>query len=316
MLGRPIPAGGRLNASSAATLWSDLSAHYVPQVEAHLATLCEFDSGAPHRLAEAIRYSLLAPAKRLRPLLVLMAAETCGGTLSQAMPAACAVEMVHTYSLIHDDLPAMDDDDLRRGRPTNHKVFGEALAILAGDALLALAFETLAREIAPPATAAACCRVLARAAGPCALVAGQTEDLAWETAGQTLPPEEALDHLESIHRRKTGAMFLASLELGGLAAHANAAQHAALAEYGRHMGLAFQIVDDLLDVAGDEAALGKRVQKDAGRGKLTFPGLLGVEESRARARNLVDLACAAVAPLGAAAEGLEALARFVLERER
>lgn len=305
-----------MNASSAATLWSDLSAHYVPQVEAHLAAWCEFDGSAPPRLAEAVRYSLLAPAKRLRPVLVLMAAETCGGSLSQAMPAACAVEMVHTYSLIHDDLPAMDDDDLRRGRPTNHKVFGEALAILAGDALLALAFETLTREMAPPATAAACCRVLAQAAGPCALVAGQAEDLAWEASGRELPPDAAVKHLESIHRRKTGAMFLASLELGALAAQADAAQRAALAEYGRHMGLAFQIVDDLLDVAGDEAALGKRVQKDAGRGKLTFPGLLGVDESRARARNLVDAACAALAPLGAAAEGLEALARFVLERER
>jgi geranylgeranyl diphosphate synthase type II len=261
-------------------------------------------------LGEAIRYSLLAPAKRLRPLLVCMAAEACGGSIEDALPAACAVEMIHTYSLIHDDLPAMDDDDLRRGRPTNHKVYGEALAILAGDALLTMAFEVLARDIQPQQVAAECCAVLASAAGPCWLVGGQAADL----EGAALHGDVAA--LESIHRRKTGAMFLASLKLGALTAGANGSQLNALEEYGRRLGLAFQIMDDLLDVQGDEGAVGKRLGKDASRGKVTFPGLLGIEESHQRAQTLISEACRALAPLGSAAEGLEALARYVLERDR
>ena len=226
------------------------------------------------------------------------------------MPAACAVEMVHAYSLIHDDLPAMDDDDLRRGRPTCHKQFGEALAILAGDALLALAFEVLAREVKPEALAGQCCLELAQAAGASALVGGQADDLAAEAGGGDLAT------LESIHRRKTGAMFLASLRLGGLCAAANNEQMTALDAYGKAIGLAFQIVDDLLDAGGDEQAVGKRLQKDADRGKLTFPRLLGVEESRRRAGELIAEAVAALACFGSAAEGLEALARYVLERNR
>jgi geranylgeranyl diphosphate synthase type II len=227
------------------------------------------------------------------------------------------VEMIHTYSLIHDDLPAMDDDDLRRGRPTNHRVFGEGLAILAGDALLTLAFEVLARDIRPPAVAAACCAALGEAAGATALVGGQADDLAGKgqlDSGSST--QRSLEILESIHRRKTGAMFLVSLRLGGLTARAADWQMHALQEYGRRMGLAFQIVDDLLDVGGDEAALGKRVGKDADRGKLTFPGLLGVAESRARAEQLIGEACQALEPLGTPAEGLAALARYVLERDR
>jgi geranylgeranyl diphosphate synthase type II len=259
-------------------------------------------------LAEAIRHSLLGPGKRLRPTLVVMAAEACGGTCEAALPAACAVEMVHAYSLVHDDLPAMDDDDMRRGRPTCHKVFGEATAILAGDALLALAFEILARDLQPPAVAARCCAVLAKAAGPCALVGGQADDLAGEFS------DGGLAELESIHRRKTGAMFLASLELGALVAGATDQQRLALAEYGRRLGLVFQITDDLLDVRGDSAAMGKRAGKDSRRGKLTFPGLVGVEESLARSRLLVDEACAAVEPFGPRAECLQALAHRVLER--
>jgi geranylgeranyl diphosphate synthase type II len=278
------------------------------EVEAALAVAVEAGPGCPPALAEAMRYSLLAPGKRLRPLLVLWAAEACGGERSRAMPAACAVEMVHAYSLVHDDLPAMDDDDLRRGRPTCHRVFGEALAILAGDALLARAFEVLASGVRPLSVAASCCAVLARAAGPAALVGGQTDDLEAEKQGGDLAD------LESIHARKTGALFLASLELGGLCAGASAGQLAALAEYGRSLGLAFQITDDLLDIRGEESAVGKRVGKDAGRGKLTFPGLLGVEESQRRAERLVRAACAALEPLGQAAEGLEALARYVTER--
>ena len=188
------------------------------QIDAALDRYTDFSADCPGRLREAIRYSLLAPGKRLRPMLVLFAAEACGSNSGAAIPAACAVEMVHTYSLIHDDLPAMDDDDLRRGRPTCHKAFGEAVAILAGDALLALAFEVLASHVHPPLAAARCCAVLAEAAGATALVGGQADDLALEfTAGD-------MATLENIHRRKTGAMFVASLRLAGYVAGADAAR--------------------------------------------------------------------------------------------
>jgi geranylgeranyl diphosphate synthase type II len=242
-------------------------------------------------------------------LLVLMSAECCGSSAEAAMPAACAVEMVHTYSLVHDDLPAMDDDDLRRGRPTCHKAFGEALAILAGDALLARAFEVMARDIQPAATAARCCAALGAAAGAEALVGGQADDLAEEKP-------QTIEALEAIHRRKTGAMFRVCLELGGLVAGANQAQRAALDAYGRRLGLAFQITDDLLDVGGDEQAVGKRLGKDADRGKLTFPGLLGTDESRRRAAVLIDEACTRLETFGPGADNLKSLARYVTERDR
>jgi geranylgeranyl diphosphate synthase type II len=202
----------------------------------------------------------------------------------------------------------MDDDDLRRGLPTCHKAFGEAVAILAGDALLTLAFEVLADDIQPPAVAARCCGVLARAAGATQLVGGQADDLAGQFSGA------GLESLEAIHRRKTGAMFLASLELGGLVAGADSAQLAALARYGECLGLAFQITDDLLDVRGDVQALGKNVHKDSERGKLTFPGILGIEESVRRAESLVEEAQASVATLEPRAAGLQALAHYVLHR--
>jgi len=266
--------------------------------------------GVPEVLGAAIRHSLLAPGKRLRPMLVLMAAEACGGEEGSAMPAACAVEMVHTYSLIHDDLPAMDDDDMRRGVPSCHAAFGEAMAILAGDALQALAFEVLARDTQPPATAVRCCAELAHAAGLSGMVGGQVDDL---TAGFVTGD---LNLLESIHRRKTGAMFNASLRLGGLVAGAADEQLAALEAYGGRLGLAFQIMDDVLDSEGDEAAMGKHAGKDSAHGKLTFPSVLGGEESRRRAGRLVDLACAALAPWGVKAGSLEMLARFVTERTR
>jgi geranylgeranyl diphosphate synthase type II len=243
-------------------------------------------------------------------MLVLMAAEACGEAHTAALPAACAVEMVHTHSLVHDDLPAMDDDDLRRGRPTSHKKFDEATAILVGDALLAMAFEVLAGQDAPPEVTAACCAALAEAAGACGMVGGQVDDLS--------PPEPdaGVEILESIHRRKTGAMILVSLRLGALVAGADRRHRNALEQYGRPLGLAFQITDDLLDVRGEEAAVGKRVGKDSGRGKLTFPGLLGVDASTARAEALITEAREALAPLGARAHKLDALARYVLERNR
>jgi geranylgeranyl diphosphate synthase type II len=280
------------------------------QIEAALDASVRLPAGCPASLADAMRYSLLAPGKRLRPMLVLLAAEACASPLEAAMPGACAVEMVHAYSLIHDDLPAMDDDDLRRGRPTCHKVYGEALAILAGDALLALAFQVLAEGVRPPQAAAACCARLAEAAGPCWLVGGQADDID--------PPgaDAGLAVLESIHARKTGALMRVSLELGGLAAGATADQLAALDRYGRALGLAFQITDDLLDVRGSEAAMGKRVGKDAQQGKLTFPVLLGLDASLRRAEHLTAEACQALTVFGPRAGGLEALARYVLERNR
>ena len=300
-----------------------------PQVEEALDRYTRFPEGCPTRLAESIRYSLLAPGKRLRPLLVLMAAEACGGKIDNAMPAACAVEMIHCYSLIHDDLPAMDDDDLRRGRPTNHKVYGEAMAILAGDSLLTRAFEIVARDVRPPQVAAACCATLGEASGAAALVGGQADDMIGEEghsgpngaarqngSGERVSTEKLLSALESIHERKTGAIFLVSLRLGALTAAADQTQIHLLDEYGRRLGLAFQIADDLLDVQGNEEAAGKRVGKDADRGKLTFPGLLGVDESVRRARGLVAEACDLIAPLGAPAEPLASLARYVIERDR
>jgi geranylgeranyl diphosphate synthase, type II len=313
--------------------FSELSKLLGPRVDAALDARTRLDEGCPSRLREAMRYSLLAPGKRLRPLLVLLAARACGGQVEAAMPAACAVEMVHAYSLVHDDLPAMDDDDLRRGRPTCHKAFDEATAILAGDALLTLAFEVLAAEIKPPAVAAACCAALARAAGPCGMVGGQMDDVATEggrgkgeggkrqttvqSADSELPlPPSPLHLLESIHRRKTGAMIRVSLQMGAIVAGATPQQLASLDAYGQRLGLAFQITDDLLDVQSSETATGKRVGKDARQGKLTFPGLLGLDQSTQHSQQLVLEASEALKPFGADADGLQAVALFVLERNR
>ncbi len=286
------------------------------RIDAALRTATDLEADCPRALREAMQYAVLAPGKRLRPLLVLMSAEACGGCEDQAMPAACAVEMVHAYSLVHDDLPAMDDDDLRRGRPTCHKVHGEALAILAGDALLTLAFEILARGVRPAARAAACCAELATAAGPSGMVGGQADDVVGGQADDVAGglSRGGLGALESVHRRKTGALILASLRMGAIAADAGQAERDALDRYGRNLGLAFQITDDLLDVEGDESAAGKRLRKDSQQGKLTFPALLGVEESRRRAESLVRGAIDALHPLATAASRLEALAHYVLER--
>ncbi len=298
-------------------------------VDDSLRTALILDSDCPEALREAMRYSLLAPGKRLRPLLVILAAEACGGQDVQALPAACAVEMIHTYSLIHDDLPAMDDDDLRRGRPTSHKQFGEALAILAGDALLTLAFQVLA-EGYPPRTAAACCRELARGAGAAGMVGGQVEDLAWERAAEekdrvplsSSRPPQTLEALENIHARKTGALFRACLHLGACVAQAERPEGVdpallqRLDAYGRCFGQAFQITDDLLDVEGNALDTGKRVQKDAARGKLTYPGLLGIPESRRRARRLCEEARAHLSPMGQAGQYLAALVDLIVERKQ
>ncbi len=268
------------------------------------------DPACPPRLAEAMRYSVLGGGKRLRPILALMAAEACGADPVEALPSACALEMVHTYSLIHDDLPAMDDDDLRRGRPTCHRAFDEATAILAGDGLLTLAFEVVVRHTRPPDAAAACVRILAEAAGPEGMVGGQMADL--EAEGRA---DGTVDALEAIHRRKTGALLRAPLRMGAAVARAPESVDRALDHYGRCVGLAFQIVDDLLDVQGDEAKMGKRVGKDLGLGKWTYPGLLGVEGSRRKARQLAEEADAALGPLGERGARLRALAWHLVERD-
>lgn len=292
------------------------------QVESGLAKCLADGSGlggeCPPRLREAMSYSLLAGGKRLRPVLVLMACEACGGDSEAALPAACAIEMIHTYSLIHDDLPAMDDDDYRRGRLTNHKVFGDGLAILAGDALLTLAFEMMARDVRPTAVAAACCADLAFAAGACGMVGGQVADLEAESQSVSQASERGADqlaHLQSIHRRKTGRLIRSALTLGGRIAQADVATLGTLDYYGTCIGLAFQIADDVLDVTGSQEKLGKGVGKDASLGKLTYPGLIGLDRSRQMAQELIDEACHAIAPWGERGQRLGAMARFILERD-
>ncbi len=324
------------------------------------AALAQVAADAPPILADAMAYSLFSPGKRLRPLLVVLACEATGGSLELALPSACAVEMIHTYSLIHDDLPARAVDDLRRGQPTCHKKFSEALAILAGDALLTAAFEVIGTSY-PARTAAVSCVELARGSGAVGMVGGQTLDLEAEgrLSAEPLPPipspkkgggacgaagaapseepraqargclspppflgegvgERGL--LENIHARKTGALFRSSLRLGVYAAQAERPAGAdpkalqAADDYAAAFGLAFQVTDDLLDVESTADKVGKRVGKDAARGKMTYPGLLGVEESRRRAEELGQHAVAAAGQLGSTL--LADLARYVVTREK
>jgi geranylgeranyl diphosphate synthase type II len=300
---------------------ANLLAEHRVLVEDRLRSLLKYIDGCPATLREAIEYSLLAPGKRMRPLLAMLASEASGGKAEDALSAGCAVEMVHGYSLIHDDLPAMDDDDLRRGRPSSHKKFGEALAILAGDALLTLAFQVLASDY-PPKTATLCIRELTQAAGAVGMVGGQVDDLTWDGKISGAKVSQDMAGLAGIHSRKTGALFRASLRLGLLAVQGerrggpDAALGQAFDTFGRCFGLAFQVTDDLLDVEGDAAAAGKRVRKDAARGKLTYPGLLGVEESRRRVESFVEQASEALRPLGQPAEPLAALVRMMGKPDR
>ncbi len=301
--------------TSPTTTSFELSQAFLQHIDTALEQSVVFDSDCPTVLREAIVYSLLAPGKRLRPQLVLIANQICGGDIESALPAAVAVEMIHAYSLVHDDLPAMDDDDLRRGRPTCHKQFDEATAILVGDALQARAFEVLATQVSPPAVAARCCAELAAAAGAAALVGGQADDLSSQFF-QARDEQHAVEQLELIHRRKTGALFRVSLRLGAIIGGANEDQLAALDTYGENLGLAFQVTDDLLDVAGSENNVGKRLGKDHERGKTTYPAVLGVEASRQRADALIDAACAAIESFGEAAAPLRDLAQFVGQRNK
>ena len=266
------------------------------------------------QLAAAMRYVVFPGGKRIRPVLVQLACEACGASLDTALPGACAVELIHCYSLVHDDLPAMDNDDLRRGQPTCHKAFGEALAILVGDGLLTFAFEVLAQYSKTPELVASGCRELASAAGACGMVGGQADDLA-ECKALSLS-RERLATLQSIHRRKTGALLRASVRIGADAAEAGPIEREALDGYGQKMGLMFQITDDLLDSHGEESKVGKQVGKDQGRGKLTYPSVVGEERSRQVARELCNDACSCLRPLGHRAQRLQDLAKFVLERDR
>jgi len=278
-------------------------------VEALLVDRLRRVGAAPSRLVDAMGYSLLAGGKRLRPVLCLAFAEAVRGGPPgvPAADAACALEYVHTYSLVHDDLPAMDDDDLRRGRPTNHKVFGEAMAILAGDALLTEAFALVATG--PEPRRAELVSRLAQAAGAVGMVGGQVLDIA-----EDRPAEEA--YLTRLHRAKTGALLRAACTLGVVAEGGTAAQVDAAERYGDAVGLAFQIADDLLDVTASAEAMGKPTGADAAAGRHTYPAVLGVDASRARARALVDEALGAVKMLEPAPGPLAALARYSVERSR
>ncbi len=275
-------------------------------VERALATSVPQD--APPRLVEACNYSLLAGGKRLRPILTLAACEAAGGKAEDAMPLACALEMIHTYSLIHDDLPAMDNDDFRRGRPTNHKVYGEALAILAGDGLLTDAF-WLCAKIGGDKGARAVAE-LARAAGSFGMVGGQVLDVEATGAKQT----EA--SLIAIHRKKTGALFVAASVGGGIVGGATEASLAQLRRFAEAAGLGFQIIDDVLDVTQDLATLGKPPGSDAAAGKTTYVDLLGVDGATKRAKGCLDDALAALTDFGDRAEPLRAIARSLIERDR
>ncbi|HSB42208.1 MAG TPA: farnesyl diphosphate synthase [Methylomirabilota bacterium] len=277
-------------------------------VDAALERFLPAETARPETLHKAMRYSVFAGGKRLRPVLVIAGAEAVGGTAQQVMPTACAMELIHTYSLVHDDLPAMDNDDFRRGVPTNHKVFGEAMAILAGDALLTLAFRLVADNAADPATLRQVVTDIADAAGHQGMVAGQVADL--EAEGRRV----GADVVDYIHAHKTGALIRASLRVGAMLCGADAAQVRALSVAGADLGLAFQIVDDILDVVSSSEALGKTAGKDQIQQKATYPAIHGLEASRARAAFLIRDAEEALRVLGPRAEPIRALGRFILER--
>jgi len=265
----------------------------------------------PERIYEAMRYSLLGSGKRLRPILCLASCELAGGTVAMALPTACALEMVHTMSLIHDDLPAMDNDDYRRGRLTNHKIYGEAIAILSGDGLLAYAFEWLVRQTqgVPPTHVLEVVARLGHAVAATGLVGGQVVDL--ECEGKS---DVTVETLHFIHTHKTGALLEISVVSGAILAGGSEELLSALTQYARNVGLAFQIVDDILDITGTAAELGKTAGKDLQAQKVTYPSLWGIEESRRQAKQLIQEAQALLTPWGEAAVPLQALAEFVVAR--
>ena len=292
----------------------DLSAYLEAKrrsIDAALARYLPPSDLRPQKLHEAIRYSVLAPGKRLRPTLTIASAEAVGGQERDVLPAACALECIHVFSLIHDDLPCMDNDDYRRGRLTCHKVYGEAMALLAGDALLTLAFQLIAENatMVPAERILPTLGLIAEASGTQGMVGGQVVDM--ESQGQPVTPET----LQYIHAHKTGALLLASVLAGAMLSGAEARHLEALRAYGTHIGLAFQIADDILDVTGDESRIGKPVGSDEERDKATYPKLFGLEESRRRAATEVDAALQTLSDFDARADPLRAIARFIVERD-
>jgi len=283
-------------------------------VDSRLEAYMPVDDEFPYSLHRSMRYSTFAGGKRIRPILLLAAAEAVNGDVAATLPAACAMEMIHTYSLIHDDLPAMDNDDFRRGIPTNHKVFGDAVAILAGDALLTQAFILLSA----PATAAdvaperllAVIQEMASAAGSRGMVGGQIVDM--ESEGRQ---DIDLPTVQFIHTHKTGALILAAVKCGALLGGADEGQMAALIRYGEAVGLAFQIYDDILDIEGTTAEIGKDAGSDQARGKATYPAVIGIRESRNRATELLEIALEAISGFDAQADPLREIARYVLSRK-
>lgn len=294
----------------------DLNAYFAEKIELINAALESKlkTSERPDRLLQAMTYSLMAGGKRFRSVLCVAAAEAVGGDLEDVLPAACALEMVHTYSLIHDDLPAMDDDALRRGQPTCHKAFDEATAILAGDALLTLAFQTLSSIAAGSDQQAVkwlrVIQLISHAAGYCGMIQGQMLDIASEGSQLTL------NELKSLHRLKTGALIEVSSRCGAELVDANSSQIQLLESYAQYIGLAFQVTDDILNVEGDPTIMGKAVGTDKLRQKSTYPSLLGLEESKTFARKLIDNALQALGSFDQKAEPLRAIARYIIDRKK
>lgn len=281
-------------------------------VESGLDKYLPMASTLPGSLHDSMRYSVFAGGKRIRPVLMIAACEAVGGNAEDVLPAAAAIEMVHSYSLIHDDLPAMDDDDLRRGKPTNHKIYGEAIAILAGDGLLTEALILLSNPQVmvgvPSADRLEIIHQLSRAAGSLGMVGGQVVDMESERQKIDLPT------LEYIHTHKTGALILASIEIGAIIGGADEQQRRALHLYGEAAGLAFQVADDILDIVADQTLLGKDVGSDQQRDKATYPALLGLEGARQRAHDLRDMAFAALEPFGDEARPLREIATYIIDR--
>jgi geranylgeranyl diphosphate synthase type II len=292
----------------------DLNTYLATRTETVNRALDQFlpsEKTRPATIHKAMRYSLFAGGKRMRPALLLAAARACGGSEKDALPLACAVECIHTYSLIHDDLPAMDNDDFRRGKPTNHKVFGEGIAVLAGDALLTQAFEIAAQcKKFPRYPHDKIVLEIARAAGSLQLVGGQVADLEGENKKLTVA------ELRYIHERKTSALLGCSVRLGGMSANCTPAQLAALTDFGYHVGLAFQVIDDILDVTQTTEQLGKTAGKDVAVQKATYPAIVGLEKSRKIAAQLTARAFAALKIFKGKAVALEALAEYLLKRDK
>jgi geranylgeranyl diphosphate synthase type II len=292
--------------------------HYLKErcelIDSRLVNAMPGETELPYSLHSSMRYSTLAGGKRIRPILMIAACEAVGGDINSVLPAACAMEMIHTYSLIHDDLPAMDNDDFRRGRPANHKVYGDAVAILAGDALLTQAFILLSSPFlasnVPHDRIIAVIHEIANCAGSRGMVGGQVVDM--ESEGKH---DLDLPTVQFIHTHKTGALIKASVKCGAILGGADEREQAALLRYGEALGLAFQIADDILDIEGTTAELGKKAGSDIERGKATYPAVIGIEESRRRAAELLKLSLDAIAVLGHSATPLRKLARYVIERK-